>query len=106
MFSQVGENEADLGVPSLACTQARNKVAECSHPARFSPLHWVSKAPDRISPIFTLLGIYNPDCWILILISIGSVTTFLLIAAKVAPNYGGRTEKYDDVVLVPFRLEF
>ena len=50
-----------------------------------------------------MLGCYNPDCWIFVIVSIVIVCIYLLVAAKVAPLYGASLE-YEDVALVPFRL--
>ena len=101
---QVGYNQADLGVSGFACNYERIKVVECSHSLNYGSYHWVTKAPNKIIPILNLLGIYNPDCWILIIISIVSVSAFLLIAAKVATHYVDGPSDFEYLAIIPFRL--
>ena len=102
---QVGYNQADLGVHGFSCTHERSTVVECSHGLGQSfPLHWVTKAPNKIIPILNLLGIYNPDCWILIIISIVSVSIFLLVANKVATHYIDEPSDSEYLAIIPFRL--
>ena len=101
---QVGYNQADLGVHGFACNYERSKVVECSHSISYGLDHWVTKSPNKIIPILNLLGIYNPDCWILIIISIVSVSMFLIIADKVAKHYIAEPSDFEYLAIIPFRL--
>ena len=99
---QVGYDEADLGVTSFACSQARSTVVDCSQPTRYGPYHWVSRAPRPVLPITGLLRIFDTDCWLLIIISMVAVNVFLVIAGKMGRYYNlGFT--FEEIVLFPFR---
>ena len=68
-------------------------------------MHWVSKKPERIIPILNILGIFDHECKILVIISIFSLCVFLHVAAKVATLYGAHPSELEDIAMVPFRLE-
>ena len=104
MYSQVYNGGADLGVPGYTCNHDLSQVITCSQSLSYAPMRWLSAPPRSIIPILNLLGIYNPDCWILILISIVSVSIFLLIADKVAKHYVAEPSDFEDLAIIPFRL--
>ena len=101
-ISQVGYNEADLGPSYYACTLARSIVLDCSHPIVYSPNHWYTRPPAALPPATNLLRIYSPVCWIMIFVSIFSVSVFLLMGKY----YATGNSSYEEVVLVPFRYAF
>jgi hypothetical protein len=75
----------------------------CTHTtAGEGTIHWISRAPRPFYSITALLRIYDHHCWIFIIISIVSVSVFLLIAARVG-SYYGVTVTYEEIVLIPFR---
>jgi hypothetical protein len=80
-----------------------NKVIDCSPGTLYGPYHWVSRAPRPILPITNLLRIYNPDCWILIIISMVTVFVFLKVAARLGSYYGVGFPEQTYIVLFPFR---
>ena len=102
---QVYGGGADLGVPVYTSSYDMGKVVGSSHPIRYSQMRWVSKKPERIIPILNILGIFNPDCWILVIISIFCLSVFLHVAAKVATLYGARPSELEDIAFVPIRLD-
>ena len=100
---QIYYNGADLGVPVFACNYDISQIIACSPPLRYGPMRWVSKRPNKYIPILNILGIFNPNCWIFVLISIFCLIVFLLVAAKVATLYGAQPSDWEDIALVPFR---
>ena len=102
-YSQVAYNKADLGVTSFGCSRGRNTIVDCSHSRYHGPYSWVTRAPKQLPPATALMRIYDLDCWILIFVSIASITIFLLISAAVGTYYGIIKQEYVDLTLVPFR---
>ena len=102
-ITQVGYNEADLGVTSFACSHAYNLVLDCSHAIYYGTTHWISKFNPPLPSATNTVSIYSTDCWIVIFIAIVSVSVFLVVAAKVGRSYGFGPRNYVDVALVPFR---
>ena len=100
---QIERNYGDLGVPLYICNSDTSSRVDCSHAEFYGPMHFLSKAPTRVLPIFTLFGIFNLDCWVLVIISIISICIFLQVAAKLATNYGAGASGLEDIILVPFR---
>ena len=54
-------------------------------------------------PWYNILRIFDTDCWVMIFITVVSVSLFLVVAAKVGTHYGVGTDDWVDVALVPFR---
>ena len=99
-------NDADIGVPNFGCSygMSHNPMMGCTHPTTGAGSYrWISRAPRPFYSITALLRIYDTHCWILIIISVVSVSVFLLIAANVG-SYYGVTVTYQEIVLIPFRL--
>ena len=103
LCSQVGYNEADLGVTSFGCSHGYSLVLECSHAIYYGTTHWISKFNPPLPSATNIVRIYSTDCWIVIFIAIVSVSVFLVVAAKVGRSYGFGPRNYVDVALVPFR---
>ena len=80
-------------------------VVHCSHAIRHGYPHWITRAPRPHVPWYNILRIYDTDCWVIILITMVSVSVFLVVAAKLGTHYGVGTEDWVDVALVPFRYE-
>ena len=98
---QVKQNEADLGLGTWTCFKINDY--DCSHATSTSHVYWISRAPRPLLPMTNIIRIFDTDCWVMILISMISVSVFLVMAAKLGTHYGVGTEDWVDVVLVPFR---
>ena len=87
---------------SLVQSSSDTKI-QSSHAVHYSFAHWISRAPHQLLPWYNIVRIYNGDCWAMILISMFSVSVFLVVAAKLGTHYGVGTDDWVDVALVPFR---
>ena len=96
-----GLNKADLNLGTLVCTDVTS--FDCSHAIQHSHTYWITRAPRPLLPWNNLLRIFDISCWFMILISIVSVSLYLVVAAKLGTHYGVGTDDWVDVALVPFR---
>ena len=65
--------------------------------------HWFSKYPSEVSPTWNLLKLFSLQAWILIFVSIVSVSIFLFISAKIGNSSFGLKTFTGEIVLSPFR---
>ena len=101
---QIERDEADLVLPtSYGCYHGRSTVAICGPPAQYAPEYWFSKHPDKISPVWNLLTIFDGFSRFLTFLSLLSVTIFFLLSAKICSQYFGIQTFSEEIILSPFR---
>ena len=71
---------------------------------RYSPLYWFSRYPSKISPTWNLLKLFDHQTWILIFVSILSVTLCFGISARIGSSYFGIRTFTEEIALSPFRV--
>ena len=101
-LSKVGYREADIGVAYFACSHARSTMVDCSQALDYGHLHWITRAPREILPLWNLLGIFDKPSWVAIFITMVTMSVFLWFAAKVGASYGLEYH-YGKVPLFPVR---
>ena len=99
---QVGYDEADLGVTQFTSSHARSTIVEYAHPVRYGPYRWITMAPQKVLPIWNMLGIFDYQSWFFIIISMVAIYGFLLVTTKVGACYG-LDYHYQEIPLCPVR---
>ena len=103
-YYQIERDEADIVSPSdYLCFEARGKIASCAPSSTYAPEYWFSRYPAKVAPIWNLLKLFDRTSWILILLSIISVTIFFFISAKVGTSCFGIRTFRAEIILSPFR---
>ena len=92
-----------MGPANYACYHGRGTVATCAPGSTYLPENWYSKYPAKVAPTWNLLRLFDPQTWMLILLSILSVTIFLFIVAKVGNTFFGTKTVPGEIILSPFR---
>ena len=77
-------------------------MVKCSHHTGYGNLHWITRAPREILPIWNLLGIFDFESWVLLIFFMFVVYGFLLVTAKVGACYG-LAFHYEEIPLFPLR---
>ena len=103
-FMQIERDEADIVTPAnYACYHGRGTVATCAPGSTYLPENWYSKFPAKTAPTWNLLKLFDTRSWMLIFLSIFSVTIFFHIAAKIGTKFFGVKTVAEDIILSPFR---
>ena len=97
-------HEVDIVGPSdYGCSEARGKISTCAPSTNYLPEYWFSRYPAKVAPIWNLLKLFDRTSWILILLSIISVTIFFFISGKVGTSCFGIRTFRAEIILSPFR---
>ena len=65
-------------------------------------MQWISKTPGKVAPVYNIVMIFDLIPWILILISMLTVSLSLLIASSFGLEYGVGTKDKIHCLMVPF----
>ena len=104
LLSQIERDEVDFVTPcDYTCYHGVTTIGTCAAGSTYTPRHWFSKYPSKASPTWNLLKLFSPKSWLLIFISIVSVSIFLFITAKIGSSYFGLKTFTGEIVLSPFR---
>ena len=58
----IQRDEADYALRGFAVTHPRSKVAAFSPGLQYSPLHWLTRYPKELTPIWNLFGLFTKVC--------------------------------------------
>ena len=78
-------------------------MATCAPGSTYLPENWYSKFPAKTAPTWNLLKLFDTTSWMLIFLSILSVTIFFHIAAKIGTKFFGVKTVGEEIILSPFR---
>ena len=101
-MSKAGNGEADIGVAGFACSHDRSTMVDCSQALLYGPMHWITRAPREILPLWNLLGIFDKPSWVAIFLTMVTMSVFLWFTAKVGASYG-LEYYYEELPLFPVR---
>ena len=102
-FFQIEADVADYAFAAFACTYARTRVVLCTFPIDFSPVHYLSRYPPALSPIWNLTRLCPITVWYWVFASLATVVSFFIIASIVYPKLAKKTRQ-EEIILFPFRL--
>ena len=103
-YYQIERDEADIVTPAnYACYHGRGTVATCAPGSTYLPENWYSRFPAKAAPTWNLLKLFDRTSWMLIFLSILSVTSFFYIAAWLGSRYFGTKTVAEEIILSPFR---
>ena len=91
-----------MGVPRLACTYGRNKVANCPPAVTYKQVYFITRFPDETTKIWNLTKLLTPTAWIWTFSAIVSIV-IMLKCFTVVGTYLGNHTAVQDLTLVPFR---
>ena len=84
-------------------SHAASEIVDFSHPLKYAPIYWITRAPREVFPYGNLLRIFDTLSWFMILFSLLCVSLFLMVAAKLGTHYGVGTDDLVNAGLVPYR---
>ena len=105
IFLQIEADLADYAWAGYACTYGRSTVALCSSPIDFSPMHYLTRYPPALSPIWNLTRLCPITVWYWVFGSLAAVVGFFIIASLVYLKLNKKT-KQQEIILFPFRYNF
>ena len=85
------------------CYYSRGKVAAYAPGLGYLPDYWFSRYPAKVAPTWNLVKLFDPPSWLLIVLSIISVTLFFFIAARIGTSHFGIRTFMEEIILSPFR---
>ena len=86
-----------------SCTSGRAQVVLCAPGANYLPEYWWSRYPAKVPPTWNLLKLFDPQSWILIFLSILSVSIFFFVSARIGTRHFGIQTFNEEIILSPFR---
>ena len=104
IFDQIERDEADIVTPSnYGCYHGRGTVATCASGSQYSPNYLFSKFPEKVSRMWNLVKLFDPMSWILIFLSILSVSLFFFVSAGIGALHFGLQTFREEIILSPLR---
>ena len=102
---QIDKDKADLAIGNFLLDGARCGVAACLD-MHYSPNFFLSKYPEKVTPIWNLIRLLPPEVWGFTLLSISSISIYFLTSSKVYARIGLKKKlKSEEIVLVPTRCK-
>ena len=80
-----------MGISCIGYNPERHAIVEYSHPLGEAAIHWVSKPPGRLSAATNILRIFEYEAWVMILVSIISISAAFIVISKIGRSYGVET---------------
>ena len=100
----IQRDEVDVAAAGFAVMHSRSKVAEYTQGVTYFEMYWLTRFPKQLDPTWNLVGIFTPLVWMLIGLSILSVSLFLIIASRCYRDIYQRIKYVDTrLVLLPLR---
>ena len=100
---QITRDEVDYAIFGFACTYARSKVALCGHSIDFTPVHFLTRYPPRLSPIWNLTRLCPISVWYWVFASLAIVVGFFMVASVIYSAYLDLKTFQQEIILFPFR---
>ena len=100
---QITRDEVDYAIFGFACTYARSKVALCGHSIDFTPVHFLTRYPPRLSPIWNLTRLCPISVWYWVFASLAVVVGFFMVASVIYSAYLDLKTFQQEIILFPFR---
>ena len=88
-----------------SCYPARGKVAACAQGAVYLPEYYFSKYPAEADPTWNIVRVFDPVSWILLFLSIFSVSIIFFVSARIGTRYFGIRTFTEEIILSPFRYK-
>ena len=104
---QIERDEADITTPGdYGCYTERAEIGICAPGTVYLPEYWYSRYPLKVAPTWNLLKLFDPPGWILLFLSILSVSIFFFFSARIGNSRFGIQTFNEEIILSPFRQIF
>ena len=85
---KVGYGEADLGITNIWYLPSRQSVVDYSVSVGDTAMKWISKPPEKLTPVTNIIRTFDSYSWLMIGVSIISFIVSWFIVSRLGQTYG------------------